>query len=388
MPITVVHPVWRLENGGLERQLLRLISRKDSELRHVLIIRGQSSEAVSHLPPGVRILSEPDTPDPNWSRRLAWILRNEQADIIHLRGLSMLLDGVLAAELTESARVLFSFHGFESASRRWSTLRRTMLRESILRCDDRAAVSATAARQLADELSLPHDLFSIIPNGVDAEYFKEAAGSRSVRQSLGLPLDRLIILCVANIKPIKGHSTLIRAIARLSGLDASTTYVMVGHDYSAGASQAEAQARCPRADIRFVGRQEDIAPWYQAADLYVQPSLWEGDCNSLLEAMSSALPIIATDVGGNRDALDNERTGILVPPDEPTALAAAIQALATDTPRRNCLGRAARQQVLASRSIAMTLGRWADRYKNLAARTINPSRRGICRAADRPRSNS
>jgi glycosyltransferase involved in cell wall biosynthesis len=370
MPITVCHPVWRLERGGLERQLMQLVARQDPGIRHVLIVRGSFESDFQHgLPPQVQVIWEPGIgPDPNWSRRLAWILRQERVDILHVRGLSMLLDCVMAAELCESLPVIFSFHGFESQRRQWSSLRRRLLRAAILRCETRAAVSRSAAESLAAELMLPEQEFEILSNGVDTDVFRPSPDRQVTRRKLNLPSDRLIVLCVANLKPIKGHTVLLRAIESLSGESGAMTFVMVGRDYSNREIESEGKARCPRADIRFVGASEKTSSWYQAADLYVQPSLWEGNCNALLEAMSCELPVIATDAGGNRDAIDHDRTGLLVPPGDSESLAAAIQSLARDEPRRNCLARAARQHIRSECRLEVTLQSWIDRYQMMERR--------------------
>ena len=372
MPITVCHPVWRLERGGLERQLVQLVSRGDPAIRPVLIVRGgidACDDLGQDLPPTVLIIREPGNgPDANWSRRLAWVLRRQRADILHIRGLSMLLDGVMAADLCESLHVTFSFHGFESQRPRWSGMRRCLLREAVLWCDDRAAVGAAAARALSQELDLPESLFAIVPNGVDANLFRPPSDRRAIRRALDLPADRFVVLCVANLKPVKGHATYLRAIASLKRMHDVTTFIMVGRDYSGGEIEAEARSRCPNADIRFTGPRDDVPAWYQAADLYIQPSLWEGHCNAILEAMSSGLAVIATHVGGNSDSIDHGRTGLLVAPGEEVALAAAMSSLSADAPRRTCLGQAARQRVLADRRLDVALQSWIDRYKNLAKR--------------------
>jgi glycosyltransferase involved in cell wall biosynthesis len=145
------------------------------------------------------------------------------------------------------------------------------------------------------------------------------------------------------------------------------TFVFVGRDYLHGELMRQAAAQCPNVDVRFVGPREDIPMWCQAADLYVQPSLWEGSSNALLEAMSCGLPVIATEVGGNCDAVQDEKTGLLAPPGDAPALAQAIHKLWQDMPRRNCLGRAAREHAVQCHRLPVTLRACTNRYKALAA---------------------
>ncbi len=370
-PIVICHPVWRLALGGLERQLAHVVKGLPADrFVHVLVVRGWEGERwidPADFPSNVRFISDGMLgKDRLWAFRLAAILREHGADILHVRGFSMLLDSLLAGSLLRKVSVAFSFHGFEEAEHPFGRLRKRLYRAAVLRCDDRWAVSRTSADNVASRLGLPAARFDVMPNGVDACYYQPAVAPGVIRRRLDLPEDRLLILSVGNFKPVKGHAVLLEAFRRLGREADRTTLLLAGRDYLAGELRRWADQNLPGRDIRFVGEQTDVLPWYQAADLFVLPSRWEGLSNALLEAMSCALPSIATAVGGNREVIDHGSSGLLVPPDDPASLASALRLLLGDADARRAMGRAGRRSILAGYSIEQSLERYAHRYQALA----------------------
>jgi len=305
-----------------------------------------------------------------WAVRLALILRRRRVDVLHVRGLSMLVDSVLAARLAGGVKLAFSFHGFESPTangRRWGRLRAAAYRAAARRCDDRWAVGGAAAAAVARELRMSPDEFGVLPNGVDTRRYAPAADRNAVRRRLGLPPDRLVVLSVGNLKPIKGHDVLLEAVAR-PGADAPRwCVVLVGEDHRSGELQRYAARQMPGADVRFVGPQDDPLPWYQAADAFVLPSRWEGMSNALLEAMACGLPVVATAVGGNIDVVESGRTGLLVGPDNAVELALALRLLMKDEDLRSALGTAARRHVVEHLGAPVAAAAHEQRYAALAA---------------------
>jgi len=377
-PCMICHPVWSLGPGGLERQLVQLLRRLPADsFRHVVILRRSAlDDAPSELrrAGNVRFIQNAGPhPDRAWSRRLAAILRDQAVDVLHLRGLSMLPDGVMAADLYGRAAVAFSFHGFEDAGVMWSPLRRGVYRSAILRCDDRWAVSRAAADALSRELRLPAGCISVIPNGIDANEWASTLERCESRRALGLPVDRPIVLCVGNLRPVKGQDVLLKALARMGPSAGQATILFVGQDHQQGRWQTWAGRNLREVDVRFLGPQSDVRPWYQAADLFVLPSRWEGHSNALLEAMACGLPVIATAAGGNAEMIDDGKTGLLVPPDDPDRLARAMEHLLVRPARRAELAAAARREVRRRFDAAVTTAAYARRYTSLAARAASMS---------------
>lgn len=365
--LTVCHPVWQLGYGGLERQMLQVLPRMPTaNFSHVLVVRGDSREARQPVPDGLVVVPHAGPArNRQWARRLAKELQAQNADLVHVRGLGMLLDGVTAAGLADRP-VVFSFHGIESLDVRPTWLRRRMLRGALQRCTMRFAVSHAARQRLADLLEFPTEAIEVLPNGVDTEQFRPVRDRAAVRAALELPQDRLIVLSVGNLKRIKGHHVLREAI-RGSGIDPRrVTFVLVGAD-DGGESRTWAAGNLAAYDIRFAGLRTEVERWYQAADVFVLPSLWEGLSNALLEAMASGLAIIATAVGGTPEVITDEQNGLLVPSQDAPAMASLLRRLTQDAGLRERLGTAARRSVEQRFAIERAAAAWAGVYRTAAA---------------------
>ena len=364
---TVCHPVWQLGSGGLERQMVQILNGLPSKaFRHIVVVRGwdETSERLSReFNDRVTLIRDAGPArDRTWSRRLARILREHRVDVLHVRGLSMLIDSVCATDLVGDVRLQFSFHGFESSVARIEGLRRKIYREAILRCDDRWAVSDAAARRICETLNLPEEAFGAIPNGVNTDRFVPAEDRSSVRRILELPRGRFVVLCVANLKPVKGHEFLLEAVRRLGDDARRMTLVMVGADECDGRHQQWAAEHLDHCDVRFVGAQDDVRSWYQAADIFVLPSLWEGMSNALLEAMACGLPAVATRVGGNADVIRDGVSGLLVAPASAASLSEGLRRLLHDPAERFELGETARRHVELRFSLESTVSAYAAHY--------------------------
>lgn len=372
--ITVCHPVWQLGCGGTERHLVQVVNRLPQEsFRHVVVVLGwnrRSEPIAAQLGDHVDVIKH-DGPhqDRTFSRRLAAILHERDVDVLHVRGLSMLLDAVIASELHGVSSVACSFHGFESADTQFKGVRRKVLREALLRCDDRWAVSAAAARAITHRLNMPRETFGVLTNGVDTVHYHPSTDRDSLRKDLNLPLDQTVLLSVGTLKPIKGHEVLLKAMQHLGTEAKGAVLVLVGADELGGGLQRWAARHLPGVDVRFVGKQLDVRRWYQAADVFVLPSMWEGLSNALLEAMACGRAIIATRVGGNLDVLEDHRTALLVEPSDAPGLGTAIGRLLGDERLRSQLGTAARQEIERRFSVGQTLAAHAERYLQLADRS-------------------
>lgn len=368
--ITVCHPVWRLGRGGLELQLIQTVNRLPQDrFRHVVVVLGwdDDSEAlVRRIDPRVTIVRQPvEFKSRNWSRDLAGILAEQSVDIVHVRGMSLLLDSLMAVELHGEARIACSFHGFQAGTGEFQGVRRKVYREAILRCDDRWAVGCAAARAIAGELNLPADAFGVVRNGVDTQRFAPAIDRAAVRRELRLPAGKAVVLCLGNLKPVKGQSILLEAIGRMGPLAEQACFVFVGADGMDGLLQRWASERLAEVDIRFVGEADDPIPWYQAADLFVQPSISEGLSNSLLEAMSCGLPVAASSVGGNSEVVEDGRTGVLVPAGDPASMALAVGNLVCRPAIRAEMARTCRDRVLRDFAMESMVAHLAQRYMTL-----------------------
>jgi glycosyltransferase involved in cell wall biosynthesis len=199
--------------------------------------------------------------------------------------------------------------------------------------------STAVCEQLVAE-SADAEKVGLIYNGIDVN---AAEGTRceSMRAALGISPAALVFIVVANLIGYKGHADLLAALAGAqSQLPTDWTLLVVGRDDGEAAHLREQARKTGLADhVQWLGERRDVASLLRAADIAILPSHQEGFSNSLIEAMAAGLPVIATAVGGNNDAVVEGETGLLVPARQPAALSGAILRMAADADFRARLGR-------------------------------------------------
>jgi glycosyltransferase involved in cell wall biosynthesis len=191
----------------------------------------------------------------------------------------------------------------------------------------------------AREFRIPPDRLTTIRNGVDLNHFRPVRRDASGQAP--------VIGCTARLHAENDHPTLLRAFSTVGKRWPDAQLLLVGRGPEEARLRALGEALGISARIRFVGEQTDVAPFLTQMDLYVQPSVVAGMPNSLLEAMASALPVVATAVGGTPEVVIEGETGLLVPPRDPCALANAMLKLLADPGLAEAFARAGRARVEA-----------------------------------------
>ncbi|MDS4016638.1 MAG: glycosyltransferase [Candidatus Accumulibacter sp.] len=240
--------------------------------------------------------------------------------------------------------------------------------------------SQAVVRDLLDE-GAPPERVRLIYNGIDVGRFA-AGGARlerrhALRAELGLPDDRVVLACVANLFLYKGHADLLAALASLgAGFAARTTLLLVGRDAGARAAlEAQAARLGLSASVRFLGERGDVPDLLAASDIGVLASHEEGFSNAVLEGMAAGLPVVVSDVGGNAEAVTDGECGHVVPARAPAALAQALADLIGDAGRRQTMGAAARRRVAASFSLDACVAAYESLYEELWSRRLAAARR-------------
>ena len=249
------------------------------------------------------------------------------------------------------------------------------LRRLILRNTEFAAISADIEAQWL-ALGVPWTRMSRLSSGVDAERFAPGPPDPAIEACLPpRPAPRVVF--TGRLHPQKNLEMLLNAwpavVARTGA-----TLVLVGD----GADRARLEAVADRlgiaSQVYFAGPVGDPGPWLRSADLFVLPSVAEGMSNSLLEAMSTGLACVASNIGGNTDLLAGpEVAGVLVESNRSDAWSAALCDLLTRSDRRQELGRQARRRIESTYALAIVIDRYQRLYDSLLARyhANPPSRR-------------
>lgn len=231
------------------------------------------------------------------------------------------------------------------------------VQRAICRLADLILVNAVGVKDWLVSEGYAAARIRVVHNGIDVARFEDVRPAGSVRQELGIPAEAPILTLIARLCPSKGVEPAIDAMAELGPRHADAHLLVVGEalrsergdltsdDRYRRQLEARAHERGVGDRVHFLGYRADVPALLAQASLSVQPSLTEGLSNSILEAMASARAVVATPVGGTPEIIVPDRTGVLVPPGDPRALAAAIGALLDSPARREDLGHRARALV-------------------------------------------
>ncbi len=362
----VVHLIHQLDIGGLENGLINLINNTPPErYRHAIVCLTDYTNIHSRIKTsGVEIISLNKRAGKDFGHylRLFRILRRLHPDLIHTRNLGG-IEGQLVAAL---AGIKLRVHG--EHGRDMSDLRRNPLRYRLLRRVLRPlvghfiAVSRDLERWLIDSVGALPNRVSQIVNGVDSVQFHPRLGPAALVGPPGFMCDDAFVIgSVGRMVEIKDFATLVRAFLRLvahPGADRRRLRLLIIGDGPCRAECLTLLANAGAAHLAWLpGARTDIAQLMRAMDLFVLPSLSEGSSNTILEAMASGLPVIATAVGGNAELVQPGLTGLLVPPATPEVLASAILDYSRFPEMGQRHGIRARSRVIARHSLpAMARG--------------------------------
>lgn len=202
---------------------------------------------------------------------------------------------------------------------------------------------------------VPAARICVIPSGIDTARFTPDPSVRArVRQTYGLSTHDPVALSVGALVERKGHHTVLAALRQLKEQGLLLHYLICGEGVLRTALETAVVELGLTSQVHFAGFCTDIPHFLAAADLFVHVPLYEGLGVAVLEAMAAGLPIVASKVGGIPDLIDDQITGLLVPPQDPQALAAAMHSMITASSRATVLARAARTYVCTRFDIAMT----------------------------------
>ncbi len=296
--------------------------------------------------------------------------RRERPALVHLHLLKARVLGGLAARWARVPIVVETLHGTLLAGYYAAPLTRLLAaleRWLARRMDAVVAVSPAVARELAAARVVSGPRVHVIPLGLDLERFRDGAARPTLRRSLGAPAEVPLVGIVGRLVPIKGVDAFIDAAAQIRRRLPAAQFVVVGD----GPLRLDLERRAREAglagQVHFLGWRRNLEELYPDLDLIMLTSLNEGTPVSIIEAMAAGRAVVATRAGGVVDVVEDGVTGVLVPPRDPGALAAAAVALLNDPERRRRMGEAARSAVLPRYGAARLVEETDALYRALLA---------------------
>jgi glycosyltransferase involved in cell wall biosynthesis len=234
------------------------------------------------------------------------------------------------------------------------------LRALAARVDRYLAVSREIAGELTEGLGWPPAKVEVAYNAVDVERAAVPAPP-GLRAQLGGSETRPLVLTPARLNAQKGHEVLLEAIVEVP----EALFVLAGDGPERGALEARAAELGIAERVRFLGRREDVPQLLAACDVFALPSLYEGSSLAVLEAMAAGTAIVSSAIGGTEELLEDGRSGLLVPPGDAPALAAALRRVLDDPALREGMAARARERVDAGLRREQNAERVAAVYREL-----------------------
>ena len=299
---------------------------------------------------------------PASARALAGAFRRHRIAVAHSHEFSMGVYGAWASWLAGIPHVV-TMHGGRYYAERLR--RRLALRAAVAVSADTIAVSTTCARDISRTLVIRQSRIKMIPNGVRFV----PAQRVTLRHELGLRTGDRLIVALGNLYPVKGHAHLIEALALIADRHPTVHVAIGGRGDLADGLMEHARAHGLQARVHLLGLRADVAAVLAAADIFALPSLSEAMPLALLEAMFANRPIVASDVGDVRIVLDEGRAGVLVPPGDDAALAAALDRLLGDGVEAHALGERAGRRARDEYDLSRMVDRYVDVYRSALLRT-------------------
>jgi len=301
-------------------------------------------------------------------REVATRLLDRRYDVVHAHW--VVPNGVLVRGVVKAHGLPFvvSLHGsdaYVAARRAWlGRLTRTTFEDA-----ERITACSDELRLRAMKLGAAAARTSTVPYGVDVHFFSPERAPGDIRERLGVRSDAFLVVAVGRLVEKKGFAHLLEAAAKTGGVEVA----IVGDGDLRGALETKARELNVRA--RFPGflDREDTARALASADVVVVPSVVDsggnvdGLPNTLLEALAAGRPVVASRVAGIPDVVTDEANGLLVPPGDPTALAAALRRLMREPETRERLAGAARRHAVDQLSWEATARRFEECYVQAAA---------------------
>lgn len=366
-PIRVMHVTHWLSLAGMEYGVIKLVNRLDPERFYPMIccLAHQRDVTKTVLDSRIPVFELKKHLGRDWRMifRLAALLRHERVDIVHSHNWQTFFYSVVAAALAGSL-VIHGEHGRESQAvpRRRLIVSRWLAR----RVSRLVAVSGALSRELVEQWNVGPERVCAIPNGVDFDAFGHEADVDAVRREFGFGPDTRVILNVGGLRPVKDHPTLLRAFVQVLRSFPEARLLLAGSDFGKGL-QPELEALAEDLGIRsavfFPGIRHDVPRLLSLCEVYVNTSVFEGMSNTILEAMASRKPVVATAVGGNPELVSDGKTGYLIPPGDDRQLAERLVRLLGDPALAKTMGVAGRAMVERDHPMARMIQAYSDLYE-------------------------
>ena len=372
-PPLIVHIIFRLDFGGLENGLVNLINNMpENKYRHAIICASDFTDFRKRIKKSdveVYALNKKPGNDIKANIRLWKLLKTLKPDIVHTRNLGT-IEYVIPAMLAGVKHRIHGEHGrdmsdIDGTNKKYHLLRRfynIFLHRFV-------ALSKDLEQWLLNIVEINPKKVVQLYNGVDLSRFKQINQQNKIRTEFPIiKVDDILIGTVGRLQAEKNQTTLINAFSLVFEKFRNIKLVLIGDGPDRQSLESLVHDKGLTEHVIFTGARNDIPELLAELDIFVLPSKGEGISNTILEAMASGLPVVATNVGGNPELVERNVTGQLVSSGDASEMAKAIEGYLLDRAMIKLHGKAGRQRVEALFSMDKMVQSYVDVYDSLIFR--------------------
>jgi len=361
--------VLSMETGGLENGIVNLVNHADSNLFCVDVLclreKGELADRITNPDSQVIFDNNRDHSLLIAIKKIYKACKSGQYQIVHSHGFTTMLASYIAGKLAGVPKIMNGEHGTLYHS---SAKHRLMQRFLFSKMEMNLTVSEDLKREILDKFSLKKDNFRPIINGVDTERFSiNTEASTRLRNELGLSESVMVIGSVGRLVKVKNYKSLLSAFAQLNSSLSNVHLVLAGDGPERAHLEEQILKHGLSKKVHLLGRRDDIPQIMNLLDIFILPSFSEGLSNTLLEAMSCGTPVVACDVGGNKEIIRQDITGFLYESNNVNDLCSILSELSRDKDRIIRLSKQSREHILANYSLNRMVTNYESTYKELLA---------------------
>jgi glycosyltransferase involved in cell wall biosynthesis len=357
----ILHIIPTLDPQGAEKQLTLLatgLPRDRFEVHVCALSRGGPYEAMlRHADIPVAVIGKRWKLDPGAYLRLKQYIADLRPDLVHTWLFAANSYGRAAALAAGVKHIVAA----ERCVDRWKMWHEFFIDRYLARRSERVVANSAAVRDFYIRHGMPAEKFTVIPNAV-APAAASSASRVELLTELGLPAEARLVGAIGRLWPQKRVKELIWAADQLRCVDDHAHLLIIGDGPLR--AQLERYARLCEATerVHFLGTRSDVPRLLPHLDVLWLASGYEGQSNAIMEAMAAGVPVVATDIPGNRDLVVPGETGYLVSPDSRSAFAKSTLPILEDAALAHRLGAAGKARMLAEFSVAKMVERYVDLY--------------------------
>ena len=362
-PRKVLHLVQGLDVGGLEYMVVALVNRLDRKKFLPFICCFDTIGKLHNSLPidtKVTLLMRKPGIDFFYPFKLASQLKKDRVDILHLHNSTAFFYGVLAGKIARVGCIIYTEHARDVAP----SIKVRIMDKILSHMTDRIVVVAEFLKKnLVQKQWMDSSNITTIYNGINGDEFIKKYNRDEIIKELNIPSASQIMGIVARLDPIKNHRCLIKAMKKIASRLPDAVLLVIGDGPLRSDLEEFAAAENLQKNILFMGTRNDIPRLLSVLDIFVLCSLSEGLPLTILEAMAAGKAIVATDVGGIPEVIDDGVDGTIIPSDDFHALTEAILELLHDEKKRHDIGIKARMKFEEKFTIQTMVKRYEELYE-------------------------